>query len=232
MNNNENLCITDPFLEAENIHKNFKIGNSTLSVLRGVSLKIQRGTWTALYGASGSGKTTLLDILGTISVPDTGTVTIDRTPISSLKGKDLVHFRRKNIGFVFQSYHILPELNLLENVMLPALLNNEKHKNCRNHAMELLELVGLKDRLKHRSNELSGGEQQRAAVARALINQPKLLLADEPTGNLDHETGQDILNLFQEIRQNIDMTILMVTHDRNIANLADRTIELTAGKLS
>ena len=230
--NDHNITVNDPFLEAENIHKNFKIGKTTLSVLRGVSLQIQRGTWTALYGASGSGKTTLLDILGTISRPDCGSVTIDHIPMNTLKGRDLVHFRRKNIGFVFQSYHILPELNLLENVMLPALLDRRKTGVCRNQAMELLELVGLKERIHHRSNELSGGEQQRAAIARALINHPKLLLADEPTDNLDHDTGQDILKLFQEIRKNIDMTILMVTHDRNIADLADRTIELAAGKLS
>lgn len=220
------------FLSAENIYKKFRIGKTSIEVLKGVSLQIREGVWTALYGASGSGKTTLLDILGTISKPDSGSVTIAGVPVESLSGNDLVHFRRKNIGFIFQSYHILPELNLLENVMLPSLLEGEKSSGARARAMELLEMVGLKDRIRHRSNELSGGEQQRAAIARSLMNRPKLLLADEPTGNLDHETGTGILELFQSIRQHSGATILMVTHDQSIAGLADYTVKLSGGRLA
>lgn len=219
------------FLRADGITKSFDIGKHHIEVLKGVSLNVRRGEWVALLGASGSGKTTLLDIIGTISCPDSGSLQIDGQEITALSSHEQVVFRRKNIGFVFQAYHMLPELSICENVMLPALLENRPKKKAKEQALALLERVGLAHRVLHRSGELSGGEQQRAAIARALINSPRLLLADEPTGNLDSVTGSGILDLFKEIHAG-GMTIVMVTHDRSVAGLADRTVELKDGLLA
>ena len=219
------------FLRADGITKSFDIGKHHIEVLKGVSLNVRRGEWVALLGASGSGKTTLLDIIGTISSPDSGSLLIDGQEITALSSHEQVVFRRKNIGFVFQAYHMLPELSICENVMLPALLENRPKKKAKEQALALLERVGLAHRVLHRSGELSGGEQQRAAIARALINSPRLLLADEPTGNLDSVTGSGILDLFKEIHAD-GMTIVMVTHDRYVAGLADRTVELKDGLLA
>ncbi len=219
------------FLRADGITKSFDIGKHHIEVLKGVSLNVRRGEWVALLGASGSGKTTLLDIIGTISSPDSGSLQIDGQEITALSSHEQVVFRRKNIGFVFQAYHMLPELSICENVMLPALLENRPKKKAKEQALALLERVGLAHRVLHRSGELSGGEQQRAAIARALINSPRLLLADEPTGNLDSVTGSGILDLFKEIHAD-GMTIVMVTHDRYVAGLADRTVELKDGLLA
>lgn len=219
------------FLRADGITKSFDIGKHYIEVLKGVSLNVRRGEWVALLGASGSGKTTLLDIIGTISSPDSGSLQIDGQEITALSSHEQVVFRRKNIGFVFQAYHMLPELSICENVMLPALLENRPKKKAKEQALALLERVGLAHRVLHRSGELSGGEQQRAAIARALINSPRLLLADEPTGNLDSVTGSGILDLFKEIHAD-GMTIVMVTHDRYVAGLADRTVELKDGLLA
>ncbi len=217
------------FLIAEDIHKTFRIGTKEIPVLKGVSFAVEKGSWTALLGASGSGKTTLLDILGSISRPDQGTVRVDSIDYTTLSRNNLVKFRRQNIGFVFQAYHILPELNILENVMLPAMMDGMKKSEARLKAGGLLEKVGLAHRLNHRPGEMSGGEQQRCAIARALMNQPRLLLADEPTGNLDSVTGKGILDLFVQLRQETETTIIMVTHDRNVAALADRVVELRDG---
>lgn len=220
------------FLEVNKICKRFKIGNNAIDVLKGASFSVSEGEWVTLLGASGSGKTTLLDIVGTISTPDSGTVVINGVNPAELKQKQLVTFRREQIGFVFQAYHILPELNILENVMLPLLFTGKvSKKECRERAEELLTMTGLANRMKHRSNELSGGEQQRAAIARALINQPALLLADEPTGNLDAKTGSGILEIFETIRKKNRTTILMVTHDEHVASLSDRMIRMKEGKI-
>jgi len=219
------------YLEADGITKSFTIGKHRIEVLKGVGIQVRRGEWVALLGASGSGKTTLLDIIGTISQPDSGSLFIDGRDLTGISKRELVTFRRKNIGFVFQAYHMLPELNICENVMLPALMENQPKKAVRERAMELLTRVGLSHRVNHRANELSGGEQQRAAIARALMNSPRLLLADEPTGNLDSVTGSGILDLFKEFHADAEMTIVMVTHDRTVANLADRTVELKDGLL-
>lgn len=227
---NDKLSDTD-FLSIRGIRKNFSIGSGTIEVLKGVGFDASSGEWVALLGASGSGKTTLLDIIGTISQPDSGEILIDNVNPAKLSAHRLVTFRRKMVGFVFQAYHMLPELNIQENVMLPALLDEMPGNKALDKATGLLEKVGLGHRLKHRANELSGGEQQRAAIARSLMNSPKLLLADEPTGNLDSVTGAGILDLFRFIKAELKTTIIMVTHDRAIAELADRTIELRDGRI-
>lgn len=219
----------EPFIKAIDLHKTFRIGKHPVPVLRGASLEIQRGEWVALLGASGSGKTTLLDMIGTIARPDSGQLLICGENMENYSGEKLVSFRRKKIGFVFQSFHLLPELTILENAMLPALLNGKKRKYAAAYAEELLKKVGLAERLQHRPNELSGGEQQRAAIARSLINKPELLLADEPTGNLDSATGEEILSLFRTIHTENKTTIVMVTHDSVVADSADRKIILKDG---
>ena len=217
------------FIEAENLHKTFRIGKHTVPVLRGANLTVKQGEWVALLGASGSGKTTLLDLIGTISRPDDGVLRIDGEDMAQYSGSKLVSFRRRRIGFVFQSFHLLPELTILENTMLPAFLDGKRKKDVMEHAKELLEQVGLSHRFQHRPNELSGGEQQRTAIARALINSPDLLLADEPTGNLDSANGESILSLFRNIHADGKKTIIMVTHDTTVANAADRQVLLKDG---
>ena len=230
MNNKMDLFSQEePFLSVQMVTKSFRIASSKIDVLKGVSFSARRGEWLALVGASGSGKTTLLDIVGTISRPDTGRVLIDGADTTAMSSRQTVLFRRKKIGFVFQSYHLLPELTVLENAMLPGMLEGKTVRVCRERAESLLERLGLSHRLAHRPNELSGGEQQRVAIARALQNEPELLLADEPTGNLDSVTGKGILEIFRSIHEEGKMTIVMVTHDRSIAALADRILELRDG---
>ena len=202
-----------------------------MEVLKSVSLTVEQGEWVALLGSSGSGKTTLLDIMGTISHPDSGSLQVGGVDVLALSSRETVTFRRHKIGFVFQAYHMLPELNICENVMLPSMLDGMSKKEAREKALVLLDRVGLAHRVRHRANELSGGEQQRAAIARSLMNSPELLLADEPTGNLDSVTGQGILDIFHELRSEGGMTIVMVTHDKYVAGLAGRTVELKDGML-
>ena len=230
MNNKVDLFSQEePFLSVQMVTKSFRIASSKIDVLKGVSFSARRGVWLALVGASGSGKTTLLDIVGTISRPDTGRVLIDGADTTAMSSRQTVLFRRRKIGFVFQSYHLLPELTVLENAMLPGMLEGKAVRVCRKRAESLLERLGLSHRLAHRPNELSGGEQQRVAIARALQNEPELLLADEPTGNLDSVTGKGILEIFRSIHDEGKMTIVMVTHDHTIAALADRILELRDG---
>ena len=217
------------FINAVDIHKTFHIGKHSIKVLQGASIAVDKGEWVALLGASGSGKTTLLDIIGTISRPDSGELYLDGENMAEYSGEKLVSFRRKKIGFVFQSFHLLPELTILENTMMPGMFSSMDKKTLTVRAEMLLERVGLMHRIKHRPNELSGGEQQRAALARSLINSPDILLADEPTGNLDSKTGQSILSLFHTIHAEEKMTIIMVTHDDFVANAADRKVILKDG---
>ena len=217
-------------LRASEIAKSYRIGKNSLEVLKSVNFNVKRGSWTALFGASGSGKTTLLNLLGALETPDRGTIICNGIEYSRLSSRKAASFRNKHIGFVFQSYHLLPELSILENVMLPGMFAG----NCdRKRALELLERVGLAERISHRPAELSGGEQQRAAIARALINQPSLVLADEPTGNLDSHTGKGILSLFRELRTtDPELTIVMITHNPEIIGWADESCTLADGVLS
>ena len=220
-------------IELRGVTRTYKLGREKLPVLRGVDWEIRRGEWACLLGASGSGKTTLLNLIGTLEQPDSGTIRIAGVDVSKLGRGEAARFRNRKIGFVFQAYHLLPELTVLENVMLPGNLAGLSRGEAKKRAVPLLETAGLSGRMRHRPSELSGGEQQRAAIARALLNEPELLLADEPTGNLDTHTGEAILELFTELRKlHPGRSIMMITHNREIAKLADRTGELVDGRLT
>lgn len=219
------------FLEINGVGKSYKLGSTKVEVLKSVDLHVGRGEWVALLGASGSGKSTLLDIAGTLSKPDSGSVVLDGSDYMKMKSSQLVSFRCSKIGFIFQAYHMLPELTILENAAIPAMLLGKGRRESFDKAAKLLADVGLAHRVGHRPSELSGGEQQRAAIARSLINSPELLLADEPTGNLDSNTGSGILDIIKGLRSSANLTILMVTHDRKVAALADRIVELKDGQI-
>lgn len=212
-------------IKAENIHKSF----DTLEVLKGIDFYAQEGEIISIMGASGAGKSTLLQILGTLSMPDSGTLEIDGCDVLNLNGKELASFRGRKIGFVFQAHHLLPEFTAVENVMMPALIAGRKQREARSAALELLESVGLADRIDHKPSELSGGEQQRVAIARALINKPSVLFADEPTGNLDSVTKQEIHKLLFSLREKYGQTIVIVTHDPELAALCDRCLNMKDG---
>ena len=212
-------------ISAANIKKSF----GDLQVLRGVDFQAGQGEVVAITGASGAGKTTLLQILGTLSTPDSGSLTIDGTDVLALGSKELAAFRGRRIGFVFQFHHLLPEFTALENVMIPALIAGRSRKDATDAARTLLEEVGLTNRASHKPSELSGGEQQRVAIARALINQPAVLFADEPTGNLDSATKEEIHRLFFNLRDRLGQTIVIVTHDPALAAICDRSLTMRDG---
>ena len=226
----------ETMIKAQNITKSYRMGKTTLNVLRGVDLTIEKGKFVAVIGASGSGKSTLLHILGALDRPDGGSVFYQKQNLAGLRWGKLNHFRNKEVGFVFQFYHLLDELTVLENVMAPAMASAgfwgwiSVKTVIKERAYLLLERFGLKERLRHKPFELSGGERQRVAIARALINQPPLLLADEPTGNLDSRTGHGILGALKELHDE-GQTIVMVTHDERIASQASRVIRLIDGKV-
>ena len=212
-------------ISAQGITKSF----GSLQVLRGLDLEVAPGEVVAIMGASGAGKTTLLQILGTLLRPDSGSLAIDGTDVLALPQKEIASFRGRRIGFVFQAHHLLPEFTAEENVMIPALIAGVPGKEARAKARELLERVGLVDRLAHKPGELSGGEQQRVAIARALVNAPAVVFADEPTGNLDSATKAQIHALFFDLRKDLGQTLLIVTHDSELAHLCDRTINMRDG---
>ena len=212
-------------IEAKNIRKSFGV----LPVLKGVDFCADAGEIVAIVGASGAGKSTLLQILGTLLTPDEGSLQIDGTQVLALPQKALSTFRNRKIGFVFQAHHLLPEFTALENVMIPALIGGEKSRQAREKAQELLHAVGLSERLGHKPSELSGGEQQRVAIARALVNAPAVLFADEPTGNLDTRTKEEIHTLLFRLREKLNQTIVIVTHDACLAQLWDLTCTLQDG---
>ena len=214
-------------IKVSNIHK--RLGN--LEVLRGVSLEVGKGEIVSIVGASGAGKTTLLQIIGTLLPADGGEVEIAGTKLFGLNEKHTAEFRNRHIGFVFQFHNLLPEFSALENVMMPALIGGAKRNEAKQRALELLEAVGLTDRANHKPAQLSGGEQQRVAIARALINRPSVVLADEPTGNLDTHNRDEIQRLLFEVREKFGQTIVMVTHDERLAEMADRKIVMSDGQV-
>lgn len=210
-----------------NIHKRF----GDLEVLRGVSFEVQEGEIISIVGASGAGKTTLLQIMGTLLPADSGKVEIAGTNVFSLNEKRTAEFRNRHIGFVFQFHNLLPEFSALENVMMPALIGGAKRKEAKERALELLEAVGLTERIDHKPAQLSGGEQQRVAIARALINRPSVVFADEPTGNLDTHNRDEIQLLLFDVRDKFGQTIVMVTHDERLADMADHKIVMSDGAI-
>lgn len=214
-------------LEIKDLCHSYRIGDKTLDIIKNFNFTLEKGKWCCVYGASGSGKTTLLNLIGTLEKPCSGSITINGTDVATLSRRNAAKFRGENIGFIFQSYHLINELNVLENTAFASSFGTLGSAEANRKAKELLEAVGLKERMHHHPSELSGGERQRCAIARSLMNSPQLLLADEPTGNLDEKTGKEILELFTELRrQNPKLTILMITHNPEIAKLADQTIHL------
>ena len=214
-------------LIGKNIHKRY----GTVQVLRGVDIDIKKGEIVSIVGSSGAGKSTLLHILGTLDKADRGSVELNDAEVSSLQGKKLADFRNKNIGFVFQFHHLLPEFTALENVCIPGWLAGRKKKEVEDKAKELLSLLGLSERLENKPNQMSGGEQQRVAVARALINNPSIVFADEPTGNLDSANANELHQLFFDLRKKFNQTFLIVTHNEELAKLSDRVLYMKDGKI-
>ena len=215
-------------IRAENIHKSF--GN--LEVLKGISLEISKGEIVSVVGASGAGKSTLLHILGTLDKPDRGTVNIDGADISGLNETKLSDFRNSKIGFVFQFHHLLPEFTALENICIPAYISGSGKAEAHQKATELLDYLNLSDRMHHKPAALSGGEQQRVAIARALINRPAVILADEPSGNLDSNSSIELHALFMKLREAFDQTFVIVTHNKELAAMADRELRITDGLIN
>ena len=212
-------------IELKGITKSF----GSLQVLKGIDLTIGKGEVVSIVGPSGAGKTTLLQIMGTLDKADAGTITIDGTNVSKLKEKELSAFRNRHIGFVFQFHQLLPEFTALENVMIPALIAGISPKEANRRAQEMLDLLGLADRAGHKPNELSGGEKQRIAVARALINRPSVVFADEPSGSLDTKNKEELHRIFFDLRDKLQQTFVIVTHDEGLATLTDRTIHMVDG---
>ncbi len=224
--------MSEALLSAKQVHKTYLLGKRSLEVLRGVDVELSRGDFLALRGASGAGKSTLLYLLGGLDTPNSGEITLAGRNLGALSRADLARLRNREVGFIFQAYYLLPELDALENVCLPARMARVPALKIEKRGQELLDRVGLKDRMEHKPYELSGGEQQRVAIARALINEPDLVLADEPTGNLDSHTGESIVNLLVALREERKTTLVIATHDAKLAARAPRVVELVDGKVA
>ena len=214
-------------IQVQDIHKSF----GELEVLKGVNLRVEEGEIVAIVGKSGAGKTTLLQIIGTLDRPDQGQVVIDGTDVFSLDEKALAQWRNRHIGFIFQFHQLLPEFTALENVMIPGMIAGEKQAELRERATRLLSELGLAERLEHKPSQLSGGEKQRVAAARALMMSPKVILADEPSGSLDEQNKQELHRLLQHLRDQYRQTIIIVTHDKELAAIADRVMEIRDGRM-
>ncbi|NLZ53853.1 MAG: ABC transporter ATP-binding protein [Thermoanaerobacteraceae bacterium] len=217
-------------ISLDNVYKIYKMGDTAVHALDGITLKIEKGEFVAIVGPSGSGKSTLMNILGCLDTPTKGTYTFEDKDISKLNDNQLALIRNRHIGFVFQSFNLLPKLTALENVELPLTYAGKKGLSRRNRAMETLNSVGLGNRIHHRPTELSGGQQQRVAIARALSTDPPIILADEPTGNLDTKSGREIMEILKELHRN-RKTIILITHDINVANQAERNVHIQDGKI-
>ncbi len=224
--------MNDNLLICQHLYKAYDTGFRKVEAVRDVSLKLRRNSFTAIMGPSGSGKTTLLNLIGTLDVPAEGELIFEGSSMQDLSDDELADFRRRNIGFIFQLFNLIPSLNVLENVVLPLLpFRKQIDFDLEQRASKLIELVGLVDRWDHLPGELSGGEQQRVAIARAMINYPKLILADEPTGNLDLAMGEQVMNLLQKLVRDMDATILLVTHNEKIASRAQEILHIADGRL-
>jgi lipoprotein-releasing system ATP-binding protein len=215
----------NPLVRAIDLHKSY----GQLKVLKGIQLQVERGEIVAIVGASGAGKSTLLHIIGTLDTPDSGKLLLADKDVFAYSSRQLAAFRNKSIGFVFQFHNLLPEFSALENVLIPGWISGNGREDVKKRAVELLTMLGLADRMEHKPSELSGGEQQRTAVARALINKPDLVLADEPSGNLDSANAKELHQLFFDLRKEIGQTFIIVTHNLEFARMADRTVEITDG---
>jgi putative ABC transport system ATP-binding protein len=213
------------------VQKTYKLGENEVQALRGVNLELQKGEFVAFTGPSGSGKTTLLNLIGVLDKPNLGKIYVDGIDLTLLKEKDLVKLRRSTIGFIFQFYNLIPVLSAIENVELPMLIAGVTTKERENRAKELLKMVGLSDRMHHRPDELSGGEQQRVAIVRALANKPSIVLADEPTGDLDSKTGKEVMNALRDLSNHEGATVIVVTHDPTVASMASKVFEMRDGKI-
>src|SRR6266478_4007188 len=224
--------MSDVLLSAKNVSKTYLLGKRSLEVLRGVDVDMRRGEFLALRGASGAGKSTLLHLLGGLDAPNQGEIWLAGRNLAGLARRELARLRNEEVGFIFQAYYLLPELDALENVCLPARMARRPAAQVASRGRELLARVGLKDRVEHKPYELSGGEQQRVAIARALINEPDLILADEPTGNLDSHTGEEIIELLCSLRSEKQTTLIIATHDAKVAARAPKVIELVDGQIS
>ncbi len=218
-------------IQTENLHKDYLLGKVLINVLRGIDLRIEKGSFTSILGQSGSGKSTLLNIISALDTPTKGKIIFDGKDISKLSQDQLADIRGKRVGFVFQQFNLLRQLSALENVAIPASFQGVSMEERIKKAKEILELVGLGDRVNHKPSELSGGEQQRVAMARSLINDPDIIVADEPTGSVDSKTGKRIMEILKKLHEEQKRTIIMVTHDNMLANFAEKTIHIKDGKI-
>lgn len=227
----KNTCKSDPIIKLEDVWKTYRMGKVEVQALRGLSMEVYPCEFVSIMGPSGSGKSTSMNMVGCLDIPSRGRILLENRDISSLHESDLAQIRGRVIGFIFQQFNLMPSLSALENVMLPMIFQDTPAISREKRARELLKNVGLGHRINHRPMEMSGGEQQRVATARALANNPRVILADEPTGNLDTKTGEEIMAMLTRLHEEEDKTIVMVTHDKNVASYADRTIRLKDGRV-